>query len=316
MVNWGALGNDLRELATARKHFDGGLVGHAGLNRFGLHPARILTTDALLSGRRLTLAPRHRNRAFDHDLDGFFRDGVAAIHPFFPKDVFTALREEVRAHVAAAAEASPLPRNSRERGFGKKRPFPGGFDRFDGSTLNRFLDIDAQRLPLTDRALRDDRLRAACERASGFLHAPERFSIYQTVQGDPDNHDIQQDAHRDTFHSTVKLWLFLEPVHESDGPFAYIPGSHRMTARRLRWEYARANAACAPKGPRGGAFRVSEAEREALGLPPAQTYPVPENTLVLADVRGIHHRSLAEPGATRLALYASLRKWPFAPLPR
>jgi hypothetical protein len=35
--------------------------------------------------------------------------------------------------------------------------------------------------------------------------------------------------HADTFHPTVKAWLFLTDVAEDAGPFAYVPGSRRLT---------------------------------------------------------------------------------------
>ena len=307
---------NIADIVSARKEFSGGLVGSPTLNRLGLHPLRMLATDALLKTRRLVLAPKHSKSLCHSDLASFLRDGLVLVHPFYPDHAFSALRAEVRALIGETAHAFPRPHNDSERGFGGRRSFPGGFDRFDGSTLNRFVEIDATRSPLAAAAIRDPRLVHLCEMASGFRHAPERFHIYETVQGNPENHDPQQDAHRDTFHSTVKVWLFLDAVSESDGPFAYAPGSHRVTANRLHWEYRRANEACAPQSRRrGGSFRVSDAELHELDVGPIRTFPVPSNTLVLADVRGIHRRSPAASGAHRLALYASLRKWPFSPLP-
>src|SRR6202007_1769658 len=48
--------------------------------------------------------------------------------------------------------------------------------------------------------------------------------------------DPQTLLHADTFHPTVKAWLFLTDVAEDAGPFTYVPGSHRLTAERLLWE--------------------------------------------------------------------------------
>src|SRR4051812_24305252 len=71
---------------------------------------------------------------------------------------------------------------------------------------------------------------------------------------------IRRDLHRDTFQPAIKLWYFLDEVAQDDGPFEYVPGSHRMTRRRLRWEYRRALAAVAPGGDRGGSFRVGDSD--------------------------------------------------------
>ena len=293
------------------KAFTDRWVGSPLLNRLGLHPARIAVTEACLRARRLALG-----RGAEAAADALARDGIAVVPDVLPAATFAAVRDEARAAVAAAARAHPLPAGG-ERGFGAKRPFPGGFDRFDGGTLNRYLEIDPARTPATAAAVRDPTLAAICRFASGFRHRPRRFHIYQTVHGDQAaNPDPQRDPHRDTFHPAVKLWLFLDEVTEEHGPFLYAPGSHRMNAARLAWEYRRACAAARPDGAdRDGSFRIADDELRALGLPPLRTYPVAPNTLVIADVRGFHRRGDAPAGARRLALYANLRLWPFTPVP-
>src|SRR5262249_40695579 len=45
--------------------------------------------------------------------------------------------------------------------------------------------------------------------------------------------DPQTSLHADTFHPTVKAWLFLTDVAENAGAFTYVPGSHRLTPERL-----------------------------------------------------------------------------------
>src|ERR1700694_3362140 len=48
--------------------------------------------------------------------------------------------------------------------------------------------------------------------------------------------DPQTALHADTFHPTVKAWLFLTDVAADAGPFTYVPGSHRLTPERLPLE--------------------------------------------------------------------------------
>lgn len=298
---------------TRTKAFSDRWIGDPWLNRLGLHVARIAATDACLASRRLLLARRARPDV----AEALRRDGVVVIPDVLPAPVFDAMRAEVHRVVDDAAAAHPPPTRTDERGFGAKRPFPGGFDRFDGGTLNRFLDVDPARHPATAAAVRDPALAATCAYASGFRHRPRRFAIYQTVHGDEAaNPDPQRVAHRDTFHSTIKLWLFVDDVRATDGPFWYAPGSHRMTPARYRWEHRRAVAASRPDAPdRDGSFRIDPDELPALGVPPLRAYPVAANTLVLADVRGFHRRGDAPSGTRRLSLYANLRLWPFTPVP-
>lgn len=298
----------LSDVLGRTKDFSNRWIGSPRLNRLGLHPLRIAVTDACLRARR---------RGADAGAAGeaLARDGIAVVHDVLPAPAFAAMRDEARAAIAAAARSHPLPGSDGERGFGKKRPFPGGFDRFDGGTLNRYLEID-ERLPATAAAVRDPGLAAICRFASGFRHRPARFHVYQTVHGDQaDNPDPQRDPHRDTFHPAIKLWLFIDEAAADHGPFMYSPGSHRMTAERYRWEYRRACAASRGGPDRDGSFRIGPDELAALGLPALRAYPVPPNTLVIADVRGFHRRGDAAAGVQRLALYANLRLWPFTPVP-
>lgn len=305
------------QLASAHKRLDDGLVGSPLANLFGLHPARMLASDLCFAARRMQVkgSLSEELARTEADLAPFLRYGAVAIHPFFPAPVFEAVRRECREHAKRFARRHPLPTNQAEHGFGNKQPFVGGFDRFDGGTLNRFLNIEESLMPATAAATRGNRLSALCALATAHAPMPEKFSLYQTVQGELSIPDEQQNPHRDTFFSTVKLWIFLDDVPSDVGPFAYAAGSQRMSLRRLVWEYRRAVAAScgvdrAPES-RSGSFRVSSEELAGLGLDAPKQMPVAANTLVLADVRGIHCRSRGRPGAQRLSLYANLRRPPF-----
>ena len=110
--------------------------------------------------------------------------------------------------------------------------------------------------------------------------------------------------------------MFLEPVPLERGPFGYVPGSHRLTWARLRWEYRRSLAwRDADRYSRKGSPRLDESDRRALGLPEPLPMVVPANTLVIADTFGFHARGAAPDGSSRLALYFDSRSNPFNPLP-
>lgn len=291
------------------KEFSSPWVGHPQLNRLGLHVARIALTDAALQLRRIEV----KALGAPPELKSLETQGVVVIPNALAPNVFAQVRDEAQASFAQAGARSPEPRVPGGRGFGPKLPFAGGFDRFDGNTLNRFLDLNESATPRTYALARSERIRELCRAATGFRHQPRRFWLYRTVAGDnADNPDPQRVLHRDTFHSAIKLWLFLEDVAETDGPFEYVHGSHRMSRARYRWEHAQARKASLKRG--GGSFRIDPAELPALGLPPPRAYAVRENTLVIADVRGFHRRGGAQTGATRLALYANLRTSPFVPV--
>lgn len=123
--------------------------------------------------------------------------------------------------------------------------------------------------------------------------------------------DPQCALHRDTFHPTVKAWLYLQDVPVEAGPLVYVPGSHRLDAARLAWEHQRSMLACATPRQRGGAFRISERELTALGLGPAQPLPVGANTLIVADTFGFHARGRSAARSTRAEVWALGRRSPF-----
>ena len=295
-------------LLTRTKSFRDPWVGHPMLNRrWQLHRRRVQLADSLCRWRRW-LKPSQRK-----DLE---RDGFLVIPNLLPDAAFLALRNEVEEHLAGANAAYPLPSND-QAGFQPKQPFPGGFDRYDGGTLNRFLHIDPEQLPCSAALSHDPRLSDCSRQVIGLPADHRKLDIYLTVHGEERRTpDLQKDLHRDTFFRALKFWIFLRPVTEQDGPFEMVPGSHRLTSARLRWEQATANAAIQHQQQPdvSGSFRIREQDLASLGLPPPVALTCPANTLVLADVFGFHRRGRALPGRERLSLYGWNRPYPFLPL--
>jgi hypothetical protein len=127
--------------------------------------------------------------------------------------------------------------------------------------------------------------------------------------------DPQTALHADTFHPTVKAWLFLTDVAEDEGPFVYVPGSHRMTPERLAWEKERSIHASAglDRLSSRGSLRVRPDELSGLGLPAPKAFAVPANTLVVADTSGFHARGLSVRPSTRVEIWTYGRRNPFVP---
>ena len=244
------------------------------------------------------------------------RDGFLVLPEVLPEPTFTALRDEVEAHLAAANAQHPIPVNQRT-GFQPKQPFPGGFDRYDGGTLNRFLHIDPELLPRAAALSRDPRLSRWSRQVIGLPMDPRKLDVYLTVHGEDSRvPDLQKDLHRDTFFRAIKFWLFLRPVRSEDGPFEYVPGSHQLTPARLAWEQDKANRAIATgrQPDCSGSFRIREQDLKDLNLPEPMSFECDANTLVLADVFGFHRRGSALPGRQRLSIYGWNRPYPFMPI--
>jgi hypothetical protein len=136
--------------------------------------------------------------------------------------------------------------------------------------------------------------------------------LRHAVAGPP---DPQTALHADTFHPTVKAWLFLTDVAADGGAFTYVPGSHRLTPERLAWEHRMSLAARhAPDGDtREGSFRIEPDELAALGLPGPLVLAVPANTLIVADTFGFHARGPSAGRSLRVEIWAYGRRSPFVP---
>jgi hypothetical protein len=127
--------------------------------------------------------------------------------------------------------------------------------------------------------------------------------------------DPQEALHADSFHSSLKSWLFLNKVSLEQGPFVYVPGSHRFDERRLAWEHQRslADPTAIDRLSARGSPRVGQADLEAMGLPPARAVTVEENTLVVADTVGFHARGPSAAGGERVEIWSYSRRNPFYP---
>lgn len=283
----------LVQVATGAKSFEHPVLGSRRLNERGLHVARVRAAMRMADRRRRRLASRvdaeHR--------EAYARDGYVMIEDFLPADTFAAVSREL------------------------EEPFER-FDMLQGSTVTRRAMLD--RRDVADRpglrAARGDRRMADLVRYVAS-HGGQPLFTLQVVMALPsasaDLADPQTMLHSDTFQPTAKSWLFLRDVGEADGPFAYVPGSHRMTPERYAWEdaLARDPHAIENRYSARGSLRVPAAQLGDLGYGQPRPMVVRANTLVVADTHGFHARSPSPRRTTRVEIYGSLRRNPFLPWP-
>jgi ectoine hydroxylase-related dioxygenase (phytanoyl-CoA dioxygenase family) len=291
------------------KNFGHPVIGHPQLNRLGLHVARIVVSDACYLLRTLPFAWLHPVLWFR-----FHRDGYVVVEDLLAPADYAALRQEYEAASARYWLANPLERTG-ERGFGRKRFRSGGFDRYDGDSANRFIDI-APRGAIRGRYCSTWKMTSLCLALFGMCNRLRKHSIYELVHGDEAiNPDVQRQLHKDTFHHTFKAWYYLDDVGAEHGPTEVVPGSHRSSLRRLAWEYRRSRAAGRDPGHgSGGSFRITDAELPALGLPPPRQILCRGNSVVLVNTKAFHRRGVAPRDTVRRSLYANFRPRAFAPI--
>ena len=288
-----ALAAPLHALAlfTRAKSFrDNPVLGDAVLNRRGLHLRRRLIA------RRLGAARRRRLEGLVPPADraAFERDGFILRHDFLDPETFRRFRDEVLGLESPAREA------------------------VIDDTLTRLIPLDAgalRRLPTVRAVLEGQAYRGLLDYVGSFRRRPALYvqTVYSNHCDGP--RDIQTFLHADTFHPTVKAWLYLEDVDVDAAAFTYVPGSHRDTPRRLAWE-RRCSIGARTAGDRmhaEGSFRVTEAQAQRMGYAPPRRLSAGANTLVVADTSGFHARGLTAQKSRRIAIYAMSRPNPFLP---
>ncbi len=278
------------QLATGAKSFvDNPLIGSRRLNEVGLHVARLKLAHSMAWSRRRRLA-----RLIDQaDRAAFDRDGFVLRRNFLSADAFQRLGDQIRAYRGAAREM------------------------VQGDTITRRIALDPEALaamPEARSVLDNGDFRGLVRYVGSYDSQPLCFIQTILAKRYPGAQDPQVHLHADTFHPTVKAWLFLEDVAIDDGPFAYVPGSHRLTPQRIAWEQRKSlDARHAERLTARGSFRIEPDELAGLDLPPAESFAVPANTLIVADTFGFHARGVANHASTRVEIWAYGRRNPYIP---
>ena len=291
VLRWWRLPFWILALFTGAKSFaDNPVIGSRRLNRAGLHVWRVKAAHALAQSRRRRLA-----RMLPADLrEQFDRDGFIVVRDFLPKNEFERLRSDLL--------DTELPGRVHQQ----------------GDTLTRRVAIDPDlraRFPQLDRLLDSPIWKGVLSYVASTRSQPLYYlqSIFGgAVDGPP---DPQLQLHADTFHPSMKAWLFLTEVHEDGRPLTYVAESHRASRERLAWEQRR-SVTVVDDGDRlsqRGSLRIAAEELTALGLPQPTIFAVPANTLVVIDTFGFHARADSNRPTERVELWAYSRRTPFLP---
>lgn len=291
-LKWWRLPFWVLALATGAKSFaDNPVLGSRRLNRAGLHSARIRLAHALAWRRRRALAARVPSDWRER----FDRDGFVLLPDFLAPEAFARLRSAI------------LDREWESR------------QHQQGDTFTRRVAIGPEMLrdvPQLHTMLSDPRLNGLFDYISTGRSQPI-FYVQTIVGGAADGPpDPQVALHSDTFHPSLKAWLFLTDVGECDRPLTYVPGSHRLSESRIAWEQ-RKSCSVLDGGDRlsqRGSLRIEQSELAELGLGEPRRFAVAANTLVAADTCGFHARADSDRPTLRVEIWAYARRTPFLPL--
>ena len=163
-----------------------------------------------------------------------------------------------------------------------------------------------------------------CGYTNGYWHARKLVyssSFCQKINIKNNENDIQKDSHADTLFPSLKFWYFPYEVSINKS-FLYAISSNKMSLNRMQIEADKiktisnsirnpytSNISSSYKSQLEGSLRYSLAEIDQMGLSisPVNT---PSNSLVLADVSGIHSRGNGEDEGTdamRISIHGHTR---------
>jgi hypothetical protein len=120
--------------------------------------------------------------------------------------------------------------------------------------------------------------------------------------------DLDSAAHTDTFFSNQNAWFFVEDCPLEAGPFVYGAGSHRVTLRRLLFQYV--SSLRSFFGETGSA-RLTPGFQKMMSVD-LKPIVVRANTLLISNNFGFHARGIGKAGAQRSAFKMSLKETPFS----
>lgn len=283
----------LAQIFTGAKSFSANpVIGSRVLNILGLHVFRTVLAALITRFRQFSL----RGFVSAEQRQAYLRDGYLLIENYLPQEQFESLNAEVR--------------NLR----GEVRQC------VQGDTLTQrvlLTDRVLAAMPACKRLLGDKRFSRLLSYAASRNASPIYYvqSIKSNVIDGPV--DPQRTLHSDTFHSTMKAWLFLDDVSDRNGPFTYVPGSQRLSLKRLKWEYKNSvqGSTLANSYAARGSLRVSDHELASMGMQQPLVCKVPANTLVIANTNGFHRRGAASDVSNRMEIWAYSRTNPFNPFP-
>ncbi len=280
-------------LVTQAKSFTANpVIGSKILNICGLHVLRILLARASTHFRWLLLS-LFMPKNLRHD---FHKNGFIAIENFIPPSDVTVIRNEIKNYKGDVRQMSQGD-TATQRFLLTKQSL------INAPTLSKVVN---------SKPFRNYLIYTGAKATLPMLYIQRIRNGFKSAVADP-----QKNMHSDTFHPTMKAWLFLEDVTEEMGPFTYVPTSNQLTKKRLLWEYRKSSGAAKmnDKYSERGSLRATDADLDQMNLPSPTGITATAGTLVIANTNGFHGRGQAQSGANRLEIWAYSRHNPFNPYP-
>jgi len=272
--------------------YAGGVVA----NTLGLH---ILRTIYLNIWR---MRPKKVRKEIQQYVDVLDRDGILVIPDFFPKDQFDSIKREFDETYAGW---SPFEFNEEEMSK-RQKDFPEYFH----TIAEKITSPDTP--AFTNYFVNNELIR---EITSAVVHRKNRLTPYhhfwflqrRTLENDKvsSTHSASY-PHADVPYPTIKVFLYLNDVDESNAAYIYAKGSHKMTLKRLLFDYKLSVRYAKTKND-----IVTDEDIAKIGYHP-ESICGKANTLFISNNMGYHNRGdfkTLEPRQTAQLDFRHLETW-------
>jgi len=186
------------QVFTGCKSFrDNPILGSWLLNLLGLHVFRVITAAVVTRFRFFCLS----GFATREQRENYLRDGFLKIENFLPAAEFDNLKSELESVQGEVRQC------------------------VQGDTLTQRILLDDSSLDMLPscRQLLVDRTFGRLMRYTSSRNTSPVYYLQCIRSNAVDGvADPQRNLHSDTFHSTMKAWLFLDNVTDENGPFTYV----------------------------------------------------------------------------------------------
>ena len=214
------LGDDF--LDKTPQLYSGGVIA----NTLGWHMIRTLYRNM---GRR---KPKKVRKEIQHYIDTMEKDGIVVIPDFFPKDQFDAIKKE---YDELYEGWSPFDFSPEE--FSKRqKDFPEYFQNIAEKIISPKTPAFSK-LFMNNETIRE--ISEAVVRRKSRLLPYSHFWYLQRRTLDNEKASYLHSAafpHADVSYPTVKVFLYLNDVDETNAAYIYAKGSHKLSLKRLLFE--------------------------------------------------------------------------------
>lgn len=249
------------------------------------------------------MKPKKVRKEIQEFVDVLDRDGILVIPNFFPTNQFEAIKREFDEIYAGWSPFDYKPEELTKR----QKDFPEYFEtiaeKITSPTTPAYTNFF-----VNNELIRE--ITSAVVHRKSQITPDHHFWYLQRRSLEKDNVGSLHNAsapHADVSYPTIKVFLYLNDVDETNAAYTYAKGSHKLSLKRLLFEYKLSVRYAKNKND----LEVSNEEVAKIGYDP-QPVCGKANTLIISNNMGYHSRGdfkTLEPRLTAQLCFRRMESW-------